>query len=188
MSNTLSDYIKVYDNVLDQHTCKSIIKSFSLSNSVYTDRGQRPSFWDVNVSKHSDLKDPLWVDHQTLLLDTFDRYADKYLEDLDVGPDFPANYCYEEFRVKMYENNGYDEFKDHVDVQDHASARRFLVGFLYLNDVTVGGETNFPKLNLSIVPKCGRMLMFPPTWQYRHAGMPPISNKKYLVGTYLHYL
>ncbi len=94
---------------------------------------------------------------------------------------------YEEFRMKMYENNNYDQFKDHVDVQDYASARRFLVGFLYLNDVEVGGETSFPKLNFDISAKCGTILLFPPTWQYRHAGRPPVSNNKYIVGTYLHY-
>ena len=84
-------------------------------------------------------------------------------------------------------NNNYDQFKDHVDVQDYASARRFLVGFLYLNDVEEGGETSFPKLNFDISAKCGTILLFPPTWQYRHAGKPPVSNNKYIVGTYLHY-
>ena len=88
----------------------------------------------------------------------------------------------------MYQNNGKDQFKDHVDVADHATARRFVVIFLYLNDVTVGGETRFPVLDYTVTPKCGRILMFPATWQYRHAGLPPLSSKKYIVGSYLHYL
>ena len=59
--------------------------------------------------------------------------------------DFPAKYVFEEFRIKRYDNNGHDQFKDHVDVGDYNSARRFLVCFYISNDVEVGGETNFPK-------------------------------------------
>ena len=103
-------------------------------------------------------------------------------------PDFPAKYSFEEFRIKQYDNNGNDQFRDHVDVGDYNSARRFLVIFLYLNDVNVGGQTNFPKLDYAVSPKCGRILIFPSTWQYRHSGLPPEDDKKYIVGTYLHYL
>ena len=58
---------------------------------------------------------------------------------------------------------------------------------IYLNDVEEGGETNFPKLDVAIKPKCGRILLFPANWQYRHSGLPPVSSQKYIVGSYLHY-
>ena len=60
--------------------------------------------------------------------------------------------------------------------------------FVYLNSVVTGGETNFPRLDYAVQPKCGRILVFPATWQYRHAGLKPQSDKKYIVGSYLHYL
>ena len=111
------------------------------------------------------------------------------MDELDLRDiDFPPKYLFEEFRIKRYLDNGNDEFLDHVDVGDHSSARRFLVCFLYLNDVEEGGTTDFPKLDLSITPKCGRMLVFPPTWMFRHAGRPVTKGKKYILGTYLHYL
>ena len=109
------------------------------------------------------------------------------MEDLDLGPDFPAKYAFEEYRLKKYTQYG-DEFRDHVDVQDHSSARRFLVIFLYLNDGFNGGTTSFPKLDLDIEPKCGRLLIFPPNWMFRHAGRPVEDGTKYIVGSYLHYL
>ena len=34
----------------------------------------------------------------------------------------------------------------------------------------------------------GRLLMFPPTWNYLHAGLQPVKKSKYIVGSYLHYL
>ena len=94
-----------------------------------------------------------------------------------------------DFKVKNITASFYHQLiKDHVDVGDHNSARRFLVMFLYLNTVEVGGQTMFPRLGESISPQTGRVLMFPANWQYRHAGLPPESDNKYIVGTYLHYL
>jgi prolyl 4-hydroxylase len=29
------------------------------------------------------------------------------------------------------------------------------------------------------------MLIFPPYWMYQHAGLPPLSNEKYILSTYL---
>ena len=53
-------------------------------------------------------------------------------------------YGFEAIRMKKYMPNNIDEFKEHVDVGDYASARRFLVFFLYLDD-------NEVKLRLQIM-------------------------------------
>ena len=188
MATKLIDYVRTYDNVLGQSICETIIKNFDESDSIYTDREQRPTFRSLNISERYNEKDPKWVAEQDLLFNVFDEYIEKYMKELDLGADFPVQYSYEEFRMKMYDNNDYDQFKDHVDVQDYNSARRFLVLFLYLNSVEIGGETNFPRLDFAVRPKCGRILVFPATWQYRHAGLVPVSDKKYIVGSYLHYL
>jgi len=184
----LKDYIKCYDGLFEHSFCQSTIDTFNNAEFSYTDREQRPSFNELNVSQRYMAKDPTWSPVQKTLTNTFCDAVDLYMADLDVSNDFPAEYAFEEHRIKMYQNNEYDQFKDHVDVQDYNSARRFLVLFLYLNSVAIGGETNFPRLDLAIEPKCGRILIFPATWQYRHAGLMPVSDKKYIVGSYLHYL
>ena len=188
MGTDLKDYIKVYDNILSKPVCEGILSCVDRSNSEYIDRGQRPSFSDLNISVRYLEKDPLWVSLYETIMESFSSAAKRYVEDLDVGPDFPDRYAFEQFRIKTYANNDYDQFKDHVDVGNHDSAKRFLVLFLYLNDVEEGGQTSFPKLDYQVTPKCGRMLVFPPTWQYRHAGLPPVSGPKTIVGSYLHYL
>lgn len=188
MVTKLLDYVKCYDSLVTQEFCRTVIETFHESDSVYIDREQRPSFTELNISQRYLEKDINWMSIQKKLTDVFIDAVEMYMRDLDLGPDFPAKYVFEEHRMKMYQNNNYDQFKDHVDVGDYNSARRFLVCFLYLNDVKTGGETNFPKLNYSISPECGRIAVFPPTWQWRHAGLPPISGPKYIVGTYLHYI
>ena len=188
MATELKDYIRCYDNVVDESFCKEIIESFNTSDFEYLDREQRPSFSELNISQRYLAKDPKWMGVQAKVQNHFIDAIELYMKTLDLGPDFPSQYAFEEFRIKMYNANEYDQFKDHVDVGNYNSARRFLVCFLYLNDVKIGGHTNFPKIHHSIAPKCGRILLFPATWQFRHSGMIPLSDKKYIVGTYLHYV
>lgn len=189
MATNLVDYIRVYDNVVSADFCKSVITAFDkdVTHHQRIDRNYRPTFTELNVSQRYIEKDSNWISIQINIQKAFVDYISLYMKDLDLGPDFPAKYCFEEYRIKKYATLT-DEFKDHVDVGDHASARRFLVCFLYLNDVSVGGETNFPKLNHAVEPKCGRLLIFPPLWMYRHAGRPVAAGSKYIVGSYLHYL
>ena len=184
----LKDYIKVYDEMFTKTFCDSIIEAYTNSEKTVIDREQRPSFTEVNISQRYLAKDPLWVGIQKQIQDVFVDCIQLYMNSLQVEVDFPAKYSFEEYRVKYYDNNGHDQFKDHVDVGDYNSARRFLVMFLYLNTVEVGGETMFTRIGESVSPQTGRVLMFPANWQYRHAGLPPESDKKYIVGTYLHYL
>ena len=188
MVTKLTDYIKCYDNLINDDLCQEIIDAYKQSGTTYINREQRPTFHELNISKKYKAEDPLWMKPQKVLTETFIDAVELYMQDLDVAKDFPTKYTFEEYRLKRYESNEYDQFKDHVDVQDYGSARRFVVIFAYLNTVEEGGETNFPRLDFSIQPKQGRILVFPANWQYRHAGLPVRSNDKYIIGSYLHYL
>jgi len=187
----LTDYIKVYDDVTDQSFCNDIIKTFESerNNQNDVDREQRPKFTELNISQQYYDRNTKWMAPQKEVQKLFIEYVNRYMDELDLRDmDFPTQYTFEEFRIKRYLAEKNDEFKDHVDVLDHSSARRFLVCFLYLNDVDEGGTTEFSKLGHAVTPKCGRILLFPPTWMYRHAGRPVIKGKKYILGSYLHYL
>ena len=186
----LTDYIKIYDDICDKKTCDQIIETFKSQEEhhVYIDRLKRPTFTEMNISQRYLEKDVDWMIIQKQVQAYFVEAVSTYMDELDIGPDFPAKYAFEEFRIKRYLQNSDDEFSDHVDVGDHNSARRFLVCFLYLNDVEEGGTTDFPKIEHAINPKCARILVFPPNWMYRHAGRPVIKGTKYILGTYLHYM
>tara|TARA_R100000030_G_scaffold87251_1_gene70876 strand:- start:181 stop:792 length:612 start_codon:yes stop_codon:yes gene_type:complete len=186
----LTDYIRTYDNVVDDDFCSNAIEQFEQDESIQEkiDREQRPTFTEVNISKQYIQKNTAWYETNLVANQAYVQCVSEYMDEMDLGPDFPSKYAFEEFRLKRYIAGTDDQFKDHVDVQDYNSARRFLVCFLYLNDVKDGGNTNFPKLDYSITPKRGRMLLFPSTWMFRHAGLPVIRGTKYILGTYLHYL
>lgn len=183
---SLKRLVKVYDNVLPKDTCRTLIDKFESSQDIqerYDDDGY-PNFTQVNLTKN---KLKFEEEHNVLQNASF-ACLKMYEDDLDIQGEFPAEYALEQFRLKRYNNDGHDRFDDHVDVQDYATAKRFLTFFFYLNTVDEGGATEFPRLDIQVKPKSGRCLIFPPLWMYPHCGMIPVSHTKYIVGSYLHYL
>jgi len=91
--------------------------------------------------------------------------------------------------MKRYLPNTEDVFDEHVDVTNYASARRFLVFFIYLNDNFEGCETDFSQFKVKVKPKQGNLLMFPPLWNWLHQAQSVKGDTpKYIVGSYMHYV
>jgi hypothetical protein len=187
----MMNYVTYYDNVMDKDLCREIIDRFEKNIDQQEDtilKGHR-SFKEINITKHQN-----WKDVNEKLLDLMQFNLGKYMTQFNIDAKaWPEQVGYEMFRMKRYMPNDEDEFAFHVDVQDYATARRFLVYFFYLNDVDVGGETAFQiNRNQPIIqkvkPVAGRLLMFPPLWTHPHIGMKPISGPKYILGGYLHYV
>lgn len=187
MVTTLDGYIREYNDLVPEIICTDLINKFEVDQrKVEVDRECRPRWTELNITEHRD--EVAYGEIQEQMQQYFVDAVKLYMEDLQCGYDFPPKYCFEQYRVKKYRMNTPDQFREHVDVQDHASARRFLVVMLYLNNVTRGGETYFPLLQRKVQPETGKILIFPSTWQWRHAGLPVESNHKYILGSYLHYL
>ena len=181
----MKKYIKTYDNVLPMNLCKTLIDKFEQSQDqwVKTDLEGHRHFTEININQHND-----WSNMVTGLYNVLKPYIAKYKEDCKITKtQWPDKFGFEQIRFKKYEPNNKDEFKSHVDVGDHASARRFLVFFLYLNN-NFGGQTSFEEYDTVVQPERGKLLMFPPTWTYLHAGHKPLKTPKYIIGSYLHYI
>lgn len=187
----MMNYVTYYDDAMDKKLCDEIIKRFE--NNVEQQestvlKGHR-SFKEINITRHEN-----WKDINEKLLDLMQYNLGKYMAEFNIDQKaWPEQVGYEMFRIKKYLPNDEDEFAFHVDVQDYATARRFLVYFFYLNDVADGGETAFQynrkqTILQKIKPVAGRLLMFPPLWTHPHIGMKPISGPKYIIGGYLHYV
>jgi prolyl 4-hydroxylase len=64
--------------------------------------------------------------------------------------------------LRYEEGQFYQQHHDYIGHQrERQEGVRILTVFLYLNDVEEGGGTNFPKLNLTVLPKRGRALLWP---------------------------
>ena len=179
----MDKFIKTYE-VFDESLCKSIIETYeNCEKKQRVENGGVPDFTQVNLNTAG--KYDKFV--QLLGYKTVDVIR-RYKKDLPEYVEwFPDRFFFEEFRIKKYDP-GSDQFGLHTDVQDHMSAKRYLAFLFYLNDDFVGGETDFPYNELTVQPKTGKVLVFPPTWQYPHRGYPvKDGSPKYIMSTYLHY-
>ena len=181
----MKNYISVYDDVLEPEFCEMLIHKFERNKQIQVRRDDKfKTFFEINFGQY-----PYFAEEQNHILSKVQPFVNRYAEEHGIKF-FPEQIGFEQIRMKKYEIGGKDEFREHVDVGDYASARRFLVMFFYLNNVAEGGETAFIGINddRRVQPKTGRLLCFPPMWTHPHAGLPPITNPKYICGTYLHYV
>lgn len=180
----LRHYVRVYDSNLDAALCTRMIDSFaSLSrfhmvNGASVRRGLEESAWiELNVTRLAD----------AAFLASFRRTIDtalaRYNADVGLTIGIPNSGTTSDLVIKQYRPGGAERFQLHFDAVNHL-AHRYLVLLWYLNDVEDGGETRFPQLDLTIPPRAGRLLMFPPYWMFQHEGVPPQSGNKYIVSTY----
>jgi hypothetical protein len=65
---------------------------------------------------------------------------------------------------------------------------RHLVFMTYLNDVTDGGETEFYYQKLKVKPQKGLTLIWPADWTHTHRGVPSVTQTKYIITGWFHYV
>lgn len=187
----LTHYIRFYEKILPDALCDDIVMLFDDNEDLQVERTQGEDhfrFMQLSISQNSEHQP--WKAIQDILSDASSFVLGKYSEDikLDDTQVFPDQLGLEEFRVNKTLNNGKDGFGNHTDVGDYVSARRFITVLFYLNDVEEGGDAAFPYLDISMKPTKGSVLIFPSTWQYVHCGLKPISNPKYILTTFVHYI
>jgi prolyl 4-hydroxylase len=101
----------------------------------------------------------------------------------------------ESINVLKYDIGG--EYKDHHDFfhpnenyyddEIKRGGQRLKTGLVYLNDNFEGGETSFPNLNIKIVPKKGKLVLWDNIkddgsldYDSIHAGLPVTNGFKYI--------
>ena len=171
--------VKVYDNIIPDDVCQKLIGIFetNVQHQHFINHNNCPCFTQVNLNQ---------VSSETVrsLIPYLAEVYKKYKKDVK-SKYIPPLKELEEFRIKRYYNNGNEKFDEHVDINDIDSSIRAVAFLFYLNDND--GNTLFPLHNLNIEPVSGRVVVFPPTWEYPHQGLPPKSNSKYIMSTYVHY-
>ena len=171
--------VKVYDNIIPNVTCKRLLDLFEKNEDYqeYIDYDGCPCFTQINLNQLS----PTIV---RTLIPYLAQVYNQYKNDVQ-SKYIPPLKELEEFSVKRYYNNGNEKFDEHVDVTDSSSSKRAVAFLFYLNDND--GDTVFSRHGLNIRPVSGKVIIFPPTWDYPHSGLPPKNDSKYIMSTYIHY-
>jgi hypothetical protein len=181
----LRHYIRVYDADLEPAFCQRMIDSFNTLGRYHQPNGRgfrnglEESAWtELNVTGLSD------AGFLGFFRARIDLALDRYNRDTGLEIPVPNSPKMSDLIMKRYRKGTNEQFQPHFD-SIHEVANRYLVILWYLNDVAEGGETAFRQLEVSVSARTGRLLVFPPYWMYQHAGLPPVSNDKFIASTYL---
>ena len=198
----MDNLIRIYDNVLSAKKCDYFVNKFEAHSELHevqnNSRGKTLTMMNLMNSANTPFRNDL-----NFLGNLFMESVEKYKHDCQIHPlQFPEKFGVEAFKIKRYLPNTTDEFPEHVDVNDYATARRFLVMFAYLTnneagetEISVKSEYSGPdyeekrKRSFIISPcKQGSIILFPPMWPWMHRGVAPAKTAKYIIGSYLHYV
>jgi predicted 2-oxoglutarate/Fe(II)-dependent dioxygenase YbiX len=105
----------------------------------------------------------------------FHRTATKIVQPLGT-----LGYSIDDPQFTMYPQGGF--FNPHTD-SGPLYRNRWFTMILYLNESFSGGETNFPDLDCSAVPRAGSVVVFPS--HYLHASLPIRKGQKYICVTWI---
>ena len=181
-----SDFIGVYPDALDKHTCDRIIQYFednykhpddpeckikSGYGSHETERGhltRHDEQWYMNSNNRCANLIRKVIDH------CWRQYREKY---------WVADYVDVYFdEVKLQKTSPRGGFHDwHCEVNDLGVVDRCVAWMLYLNDIPEGeGETEFLWQGRRVQPKAGTMVIWPAFYTHVHRGNAVYSCDKYI--------
>ena len=172
--------IRIYDGALSPEFCDELVELFNLNTDLVDDIDEdRVKCQQYKYSTHHE-GEPTHEDLKEHIIKLYDHY----LEDLNL-PNMIAHKGLESLKIRKYDASLESHKDPHVDVVNHDSAIRALGFLFYLTDNDV--MTNFPRQGVGVESMKGRVVMYPPTWEYPIIENMPSEGVKLNLQTYLHY-
>ena len=189
----MDNYVRLYSDIAPKEWCDAQIEKFEedKENHETQNCGEDATLTQINMMHGPNT---MWRESINVLINYLMMGVEQYKKDCGLtDKQWPTSIGFEPPKLKRYMPGANEKFPDHVDVLNKATCNRFLVAFLYLNTVELGGQTiirpSTPEVTDSFIstPKQGNLLLFPPMWPWLHTGDAPITGPKYIIGGYLTY-
>ena len=169
---------------LDEKICDDLLEFYKNDTMFHTVKGVTAN--EKNPSK--DIKESF---DKNISANCADKTIYKYLAILH---EFLNNYrklfptlsfvnvrISDSFNIQKYPKDaGYVAWHCERMNSDAKTSLRVLSFITYLNDVDVGGETEFALQQRRIKAKKGRTIIFPSEWSHLHRGVPSPNQEKYI--------
>ena len=189
----MNKYIYLNKNSLSKEFCLDIINLFENEDGKY--HGVTHSGLNKNIKDTTDfsinMSNEKWEKYNKFLQEELNRNITKYLKNLR-----------DEFKNKVQhsDQNYFDQnqisfnmllmqkykkgtgkyiFHDDFSIDYQYKKYRAFTFLWYLNNVELGGETEFEEFKIK--PEAGKLLIFPASWTFPHSGKIPISDDKYII-------
>ena len=192
---SFSTFIKVYDNTLTEQFCKEVCEKLDNDDRKKLGVFNRNKETDPNFKTSLDLhisRLPEWKEEDDVFFTTISQFLKQYREDIQTstngkffygdGDDYFSDTGYQ---VKVYKPDGHYDWHSDYAIHDYSGVRA-LTFIWYLNEDFDEGETEFFN-GEKIIPKTGRLLIFPANWIYVHRGCTVKTNNKYIATGWYHH-
>eukprot|EP00978_Attheya_sp_CCMP212_P032394 scaffold126212_cov61-Attheya_sp.AAC.2 len=188
-------WVVTFDTFLTDHECDALIElgmqqGYERSGTVGENQNLDGSFekleGEARTSEHA------WCYNQCYTNTT----TQVVMEKIESVTGFPERNS-EHLQMLKYEVG--QSYKTHHDYLDHDEERQFgarmLTFFFYLNNVDEGGGTNFPDLDLTVMPQKGKAVLWPSVLDDEpgikddrtdHQALPVVRGTKYGTNAWLH--
>lgn len=183
----MNNFIGTYDNVLTTDECSSVVKYFEEMrkyNLVYSRQEFNDGLAHHKMDETCFLMDPevfyLESTHPvlSLMLDKVWKCYKDYIGTYSILQESQKQVITSVRLQKTVPGGGYHDW--HYESNGKAHSHRVLAFMVYLNDVVIGGETEFLYQHLRVSPAAGRVVIWPATFTHAHRGNQPISGVKYI--------
>ncbi|GKY90422.1 hypothetical protein MPSEU_000016000 [Mayamaea pseudoterrestris] len=190
----LGMWVVVLENIVNEEEANHLIglarkRGFERSADVGEELDDGTFGVDVNDDRTST---NAWCEDDCLK----DQVAQKVMDTIEHVTGIPER-NQEPLQQLFYEEGQfYRTHNDFIEYQvDREGGPRILTFFLYLNDVEEGGETQFPRINISVKPKLGRAVLWPSVYNHDpfqndlrsdHQALPVIKGVKYGANAWIH--
>jgi hypothetical protein len=175
-------FIQEFENSLPDMLCDEIIQMFEMEEHRY--KGMTLGGVNPNIKDTTDFiipkNDSKWTKIEECLNKELERCLSIYFSNIIISNGIKRNLYVNNFMIQKYKKKE-GKYTLHNDFHCEGNKYRVMTFLWYLNDVNVGGETSFWKGKKKIIPKKGKLLLFPASWCYAHEGKMPISNNKYII-------
>lgn len=170
MNDSLPPGFKIIDGAV--RDCKSVIEWLDTKCEFQRSQIVNEIVSDIRTSTTAgfpflDFENPPYIHEMNRIVwQELDKYAKEY------------NFGFtgvEAVSVQRYQPG--QEYKVHSDAG--IGIPRVVSALVYLNTVEEGGETYFPLFDVKITPIEGRLVIFPASYPYAHAALPPTKGVKY---------
>ena len=191
------DHIVHLPEFLDRVSCQSLIDIFETLNEYHED-GKAGSSVNHSLKKCTEIYFKLYqhfmihpvpsifvkkemrvpVYEQTSFIKCLVDGLEKYAQEYPFLDDLPQTEINNVFKIQKYNpNECYSAL--HCESMG-ANLDRVLAWMIYLNDVTEGGETEFPSQDKKFQPRCGDLLFWPAHFTHPHRGIASKTQVKYI--------
>jgi predicted 2-oxoglutarate/Fe(II)-dependent dioxygenase YbiX len=188
-SNTLEQYIHVFEGIVPEELCDEILSEYDENNGEnnwqHTMVGQGEIVKDIRNCKQILISDPGVIQKNYHKRKTIDERLHESIRNViikytDIHKDFRINVDTGYGLLKYEEGNYYIEHTDSFKEE-----QRSLSCSLQLNEDYVGGEFAFFGREMMIKSSKGSAIVFPSNFMYPHEIMPVIQGTRYSIITWL---